>query len=129
QTLINQYGADTVRLFAMFAARPEQSLEWSDAGVEGAFRFIERLWRLVAEHVESGVVAAATSANTDAGKALRRELHESIAKVDDDIGRGYTCNTATAANMEVCFVIGKFSGTDDEAASLRQEELKAVVRK
>ena len=128
QTLINQYGADTVRLFAMFAAPPEQSLEWSDAGVEGAFRFIKRLWRLVAEHVESGVVAAATSANTGAGKALRRKLHETIAKVDDDIGRRYTFNTAIAANMELCNAIGKFSGTDAEAAALRQEALEAVVR-
>src|SRR5699024_4985162 len=65
QELINRYGADTVRLFAMFAAPPEQSLEWSDAGVEGAHRFLKRLWRLVADHVEAGICAPATVAQGD----------------------------------------------------------------
>jgi len=128
QTLINKYGADTVRLFAMFAAPPEQALEWSDAGVEGAHRFIKRLWRLVAEHVEAGSATPATSADTPTGRDLRRKLHETIGKVSDDVGRRYTFNTAIAANMELCNAIGQFEAQDAEAQAVRQEVLEAVVR-
>src|SRR5699024_9845446 len=110
-----RYGADTVRLFMMFAAPPEQSLEWSDAGVEGAHRFIKRLWRLVADHVEAGLAAPATAAESEAGRALRRKLHETIGKVSDDVGRRYTFNTAIAANMELCNAVGKFDDKDAEA--------------
>jgi len=114
QTLIDRYGADTVRLFTMFAAPPEQSLEWSDAGVEGGYRFLKRLWKLVAAHLAGGPVAALeVSALTDQQKALRRQTHETIAKVSDDIGRRYTFNTAIAAVMELINAIGKFS--DDSA--------------
>lgn len=127
QALIDQYGADTVRLFSMFAAPPDQSLEWSDAGVEGAHRFLHRLWRLVATHVEAGVVAPASSADGEAGD-LRRKLHETIAKVGDDIGRRMTFNTAIAAVMELCNALGRL---DDAPApdlqAVRQEALDTVV--
>src|SRR5699024_3641257 len=115
-------------LFAMFAAPPEQSLEWSDAGVEGAHRFIKRLWRLVADHVATGTCAPATMARGDAAKDLRRKVHETIGKVGDDIGRRYTFNTAIAANMALCNAIGRFDGTGAEATAVRREALEAVVR-
>ena len=127
QALIERFGADTVRLFSMFAAPPEQSLEWSDAGVEGAHRFLGRLWRLVADHVEQGVVAPARSAAGDAGE-LRRKLHETIAKVGDDIGRRYTFNTAIAAIMELCNALGKSGGEHAATHAVRQEALEAVVK-
>jgi len=126
QALIDQYGADTVRLFTMFAAPPEQSLEWSDAGVEGANRFLRRLWRLVADHVATGTVAPAASAQDEAGE-LRRKLHETIAKVGDDMGRRYTFNTAIAAIMELCNALGRVDADDAEQQAVRQEALEAVV--
>ncbi|MDA3919261.1 MAG: leucine--tRNA ligase [Salinisphaera sp.] len=128
QALIDQYGADTVRLFSMFAAPPEQSLEWSDAGVEGAHRFLHRLWRLVTAHVNTGLVTPVTSAEGAAGE-LRRKLHETIAKVGDDIGRRMTFNTAIAATMELCNALGRVE--DPPAVDLqavRQEALEAVVK-
>ncbi len=128
EALIAQYGADTVRLFMMFAAPPEQSLEWSDAGVEGAHRFIKRLWRLVADHVEAGVTAPAEMAEDAAGAELRRKLHETIAKVGDDVGRRYTFNTAIAANMELCNALARFGAEGVQAQALRQEALEAVVK-
>jgi len=127
QALIDQYGADTVRLFTMFAAPPEQSLEWSDAGVEGANRFLKRLWRLVTEHVETGIVAPATSAKGAAGD-LRRKLHETIAKVGDDVGRRTTFNTAIAAIMELCNALGRADGSAPDQQAVRQEALEAVVK-
>ena len=103
QGLIDQYGADTVRLFVMFAAPPEQSLEWSDSGVEGAFRFLKRLWRQVYLHVESGItqIKPDQSKLSESQKVLRRQVHQALQKVTDDIGRRFTFNTAIAANMEL----------------------------
>ncbi|HEU0219396.1 MAG TPA: leucine--tRNA ligase, partial [Gallionella sp.] len=102
QAIIDEYGADTARLFMMFAAPPEQSLEWSDAGVEGAFRFLKRVWKAAHDHVEQGIVTAYRSGELSAAaKALRLQLHQTIAKVDDDMGRRKTFNTAIAANMEL----------------------------
>ncbi|MDX1803901.1 MAG: leucine--tRNA ligase [Alcanivorax sp.] len=128
QTMIEEYGADTVRLFMMFAAPPEQSLEWNDAGVEGAHRFIKRLWRQVAEHVEAGTPPALDVATlNDAGKGLRRKTHETIQKVSDDYGRRATFNTAIAAVMELVNEISKFEAGDDNARAARQEALEAAV--
>jgi leucyl-tRNA synthetase len=130
QALIDQYGADTVRLFIMFAAPPEQSLEWSDSGVEGAFRFLKRLWKLVYQHVESGRPAKALdkSALTKEQADLRRQLHQTIAKVSDDFGRRFTFNTAIAANMELVNSLYKFGDTTDNGRALLQEALEAIVR-
>ncbi len=133
QALIEQYGADTVRLFMMFAAPPEQSLEWNDSGVEGAHRFIKRLWRLVSDHVAAGPAPVLDASDLNAAaldddaKALRRKTHETIHKVSDDISRRYTFNTAIAAVMELCNEIGRHEAQDDLARAVRQEALEATV--
>ena len=131
QQMIEEFGADTVRLFMMFAAPPEQSLEWNDSGVEGAHRFLKRLWRLVAEHVEGGPAPALDPATLDdSGKTLRRKTHETIQKVSDDISRRYTFNTAIAAVMELSNEVSRsFNEGDDEgpARAVRQEALEAAV--
>jgi leucyl-tRNA synthetase len=129
QALIDQYGADTVRLFIMFAAPPEQSLEWSDSGVEGAFRFLKRLWKLVYQHVETSQPAKALdkAALTKAQADLRRQLHQTIAKVSDDYGRRFTFNTAIAANMELVNSLYKFNDETDNGRALLQEALEAIV--
>jgi leucyl-tRNA synthetase len=127
QALIDQYGADTVRLFSMFAAPPEQSLEWSDSGVEGANRFLKRLWKLVSNHLESEAAPALdTSALNEQQKNARRKTHETIAKVSDDYGRRQTFNTAIAAVMELCNELGKLDDADQSRAVL-DEALRAVV--
>ncbi|MCD9098449.1 leucine--tRNA ligase [Luteimonas fraxinea] len=128
QSMIGKYGADTVRLFSMFAAPPEQSLEWNEAGVEGMSRFLRRLWNQVQKHVQGGEagvfdVAAATSAQ----KTLRRQLHEAIQKVGDDYGRRHSFNTAIAAVMELLNHVGKFDEADANARALRQETFETIV--
>lgn len=128
QQMIEQYGADTVRLFMMFAAPPEQSLEWNDTGVEGAHRFIKRLWRMVAEHVEGGATPALDpSALSADAKAVRRKTHETIQKVSDDFSRRYTFNTAIAAVMELINDTGRLAAEDEQARAVRQEALEAAV--
>jgi len=129
QALIDKYGADTVRLFIIFAAPPEMSLEWSDSAVEGAFRFLKRLWKQVVTHVETysnnlPVLNPATL--TDGEKALRRQAHETIAKVSDDIGRRYTFNTAVAASMELLNALSRAEKSPQSAAVI-QEGLESVV--
>ena len=128
QELIDRYGADTVRLFSMFAAPPEQSLEWSDAGVDGSHRFLKRLWRLVQE-AESGRPAQTLEAATldKAQKALRRKTHETIAKVSDDYGRRQTFNTAVAAVMELCNEVSRHDGQSAEDAMVIHEALSSAV--
>jgi leucyl-tRNA synthetase len=129
QALIDRFGADTARLFTMFAAPPDLSLEWSDSGVEGAQRFIRRLWRQVHAHVEGTTPGALDpEALDDPGRDLRRKLHDSIAKVTDDIGRRQTFNTAVAANMELLNDLGKFPQEAAQAAAVRQEVLEGIVR-
>jgi leucyl-tRNA synthetase len=129
QALIERYGADTARLFTMFAAPPEQSLEWSDSAVEGASRFLKRLWKLVAGHVnrEGAPAALDPGALGPEQRALRRQVHETIAKVGDDIGRRYTFNTAIAAVMELVNALGRSAGTSEQGRALLQEGLEAVV--
>jgi leucyl-tRNA synthetase len=127
QSLMDSYGADTLRLFSMFAAPPEQSLEWSDEGVQGANRFLKRLWKLAHAHVEGGAVPALDAdALTDQQKDARRKTHETIAKVSDDYGRRQTFNTAIAAVMELCNDIGKLDDSDASRA-ITDEALRAVV--
>jgi leucyl-tRNA synthetase len=128
QAIIDEYGADTARLFMMFAAPPEQSLEWSDAGVEGSFRFLKRVWKATHDHVEQGVVAAYRSGELSAAaKALRLHLHQTIQKVDDDIGRRKTFNTAIAANMELLNALGKFDDKSATGRAVAQETLEAIA--
>jgi len=129
QGLIEQYGADTVRLFIMFAAPPEQSLEWSDSGVEGASRFLKRLWRQVYLHVEAGGISQALdkSALTNGQQAIRRQLHQTIQKVTHDMSVRTIFNTAIAANMELVNSLGKLTDTSANSAAIRQEVLEAIV--
>ncbi|QFU77036.1 leucine--tRNA ligase [Halioglobus maricola] len=127
QSLIDRYGADTVRLFSMFAAPPEQSLEWADSGVEGANRFLKRLWKLVNGHIEAGPAPALdVSALNEQQKNTRRKAHETIAKVSDDFGRRQTFNTAIAAVMELCNELGKL-GDEDQSRAVLDEALRAIV--
>jgi leucyl-tRNA synthetase len=128
QALINQYGADTVRLFSMFAAPPEQSLEWADSGVEGANRFLRRLWKLVATHINAGKVdALATGALDDNQQAVRRKTHETIAKVSDDFGRRQTFNTAIAAVMELCNELSQLADQTGQNLAIEREALESAV--
>ncbi|MCC2681516.1 MAG: leucyl-tRNA synthetase [Nitrosospira multiformis] len=130
QKLVEQYGADTARLFMMFASPPEQTLEWADAGVEGAFRFLKRLWKQVYDHLQqSGTVNGPTPV---AGlgpelKVLRFQLHQTIAKVGDDLGRRHTFNTAIAAVMELMNALGKLQDSSPPARRLMQEALENIV--
>ena len=128
QALIDTYGADTARLFMMFAAPPEQSLEWADSGVEGAHRFLRRLWTFVATHLETGSVEPynAGELNTEL-KTLRRQLHQTIEKITDDYGRRQTFNTAIAAVMELMNAYAKVDGSDAITRSVRQEVLENVT--
>ena len=127
QELIDRYGADTVRLFSMFAAPPEQSLEWSDAGVDGSHRFLKRLWRLVQEAKPASPDVLTTATLDKAQKALRRKTHETIAKVSDDYGRRQTFNTAVAAVMELCNEVSRHEGDSAEDAGVVHEALSAAV--
>ena len=128
QALIDRYGADTVRLFSMFAAPPEQSLEWSDSGVEGANRFLKRLWRLVHEHAPQNTAPTLNlDTLTKEQKDLRRKTHETIAKVADDYGRRQTFNTAIAAVMELCNDISRLDSAADNANAVINEALRAAL--
>ena len=128
QTMVDRYGADTVRLFSMFAAPPEQSLDWNESGVEGMSRFIRRLWNQAGKHVAGGRPGPLdTSALSPAGKALRRQLHETIQKVGDDYGRRHTFNTAIAAVMELLNSLSRYDEASENAAALRQEAFESVT--
>ncbi len=128
QSMIDRFGADTVRLFMMFAAPPEQSLEWSDSGVEGASRFLKRLWRLVVEHLEAGEPGKLDiNALSDAQRELRRKTHETIKKASDDIGRRTTFNTAIAAVMELSNALSKFDDTSPLGLAVAREAIEACV--
>jgi leucyl-tRNA synthetase len=128
QALIDTYGADTARLFMMFAAPPDQSLEWADSGVEGASRFLKRLWKACYEHVELGVVSAYKAGELSAElKALRLQLHQTIEKVGDDYGRRHSFNTAISSVMELMNALAKIEATDATTRSVRQEVLQNVA--
>ena len=132
QELINAYGADTARLFMMFAAPPEQSLEWSDSGVEGAHRFLRRLWRTVYEYLKQGGAVKAFAGNQDGLskelKDLRHKLHATIAKVSDDYGRRQQFNTAIAAVMELLNQYDKTDTGGEQGRAVAQEVLETAVR-
>ncbi len=110
QTTIENYGADTVRLFTMFAAPPEQSLEWTDSGVEGASRFLKKIWKTIHGHIEAGTPGLLDAEKlSEQQKDLRRKTHETIKKVTDDFSRRQTFNTAIAAVMELLNEVGRFA--------------------
>ena len=131
QELIDQYGADTVRLFTMFAAPPELSLEWSDDGVAGAHRFLKRIHTLVTEHLNQGHHVSNEPVDldglSDEARDVYRKLHETIAKVSDDIGRRYHFNTAIASIMELTNSVMKFDAISDADRAVRSEAVEAIV--
>ena len=139
--LIEKYGADTLRVFSMFAAPPDQSMEWSDTGVEGANRFIKRLWRQVFEHVNATQTKGTLLENneleniadidadklTNTQQEIRRKVYNTLEKVTDDMSRRFTFNTAIAANMELINQLSKFHDADEIAQAIRQEALESIV--
>ena len=128
QALIDAYGADTARLFMMFAAPPEQSLEWADSGVEGAHRFLRRLWKAVFDHVALGTTAAYSSGELNVElKTLRLQLHQTIDKVADDYGRRHSFNTAISSVMELMNALAKMECTQTLSRQVRQEVLQNVA--
>ena len=128
ESVIQTLGADTVRLFMMFTAPPEQTLEWSDSGVDGAHRFIKRVWKLSQDVIEAGLVKEydVSSLNSEQ-KSLRREVHKTIAKVTDDLDRRNTFNTAIAAIMELTNKLNKAPLTSDVDKAVMYEAVTAVV--
>lgn len=129
QPLIEKYGADTVRLFILFAAPPEQSLEWNDEGVDGAARFLKRLWKLVAGHVKGcgSVKKLDIAALSVEQKNVRRKTHETIKKVTDDFSRRHTFNTAIAAVMELMNDLNKFSDNSEQGIAVVREAIESIV--
>ena len=126
--IIAKYGADTARLFVMFAAPPELTLDWSDSGIEGANRFIRRLWRMVFEHKQQGLVAKYVSGElTTEQKKLRTQLHQMIAKITNDIGVRKQFNTAIAAIMELLNSYSKVAFIGENGRALSQEVLETAV--
>lgn len=123
QDAVAAVGADAVRLFAMFAAPPDQTLVWSDAGLEGASRFLKRYWRLV-----QATVAGDLPGKELAAADVRRKLHETIAKVGDDMGRRQSFNTAVAALMELVNTLYKLDAADADAAAVARESLLAITQ-
>lgn len=129
QTAVDQYGADTVRLFTMFAAPPEQTLEWNDAGVEGASRFLRRLWKLTYEHLQAGKpVALNVEHLTDSQKDLRRKTHETIMRVNKDYAERQTFNTAIAAAMELFNEISRLADrTSPQMLAVEREAIETSL--
>jgi leucyl-tRNA synthetase len=128
QALVDRYGADTARLFMMFAAPPEQTLEWSDEGVEGAYRFMKRLWKAVHAHVAGGPAPALDPAGLGpAQRDLRRQVHQTLAKVSDDLGRRRTFNTAIAAVMELLNALLRADDASPQGRAVMQEALELAV--
>jgi len=128
QLMVEKYGADTVRLFMMFAAPAEMTLEWQESGVEGSHRFLRRVWKLVYEHSAKGAVAALdASALNNEQKALRRDVHKTIAKVSDDMGRRQTFNTAIAAIMELMNRLVKAPQESEQDRAVLDEMLYPIT--
>lgn len=129
QEMVEKYGADTVRLFMMFASPAEMTLEWQESGVEGAKRFLGRVWNLVYEYSQNPAKTALdmTALSADQ-KALRRDVHKTIAKVSDDIGRRQTFNTAIAAVMELMNKLTRAPLENEQDRAVMAEALSAVVR-
>ena len=128
QTAIDKHGADTVRLFTMFAAPPEQTLEWSNEGVAGAHRFLRKLWTMVQSHIaEDFNIQLDTANHSEAQRDLRRKTHETIAKVNDDYGRRNTFNTAIAAVMELLNEVAKLSDNEPQTLAVRHEALTSAI--
>ncbi len=128
QILVDTLGADTARLFTMFTAPPEQTLEWSDEGVQGASRFLKRIWKAVHTHVAGGAAGPVAPEGLNEGqKALRRQVHQTLVKVSDDLGRRHTFNTAIAAVMELLNALNRAPAATPADRSVGQEALELMV--
>jgi leucyl-tRNA synthetase len=128
ESIIERYGADTARLFMMFASPPDQTLEWSDEGVQGASRFIRRLWTAVHEHLSHGAAPSLeTAVLTPAQREMRRATHLTLTKVRDDIGRRRNFNTAIAAVMELLNAITRFDDESPQGRAVRHEALDVAT--
>ena len=128
QLIIDKYGSDTVRLFTMFASPPEQTMEWSDEGVSGAFKFLKKLWRIVHDQIKlSNEDVIDVSILNDQQKYLRRKTHETIKKVSDDFGRRNTFNTAIAAVMELLNEIPKVDTISPQSIAVRGEAISNAI--
>jgi leucyl-tRNA synthetase len=127
--MITLHGADTVRLYMMMKAPPEQTLEWNDADIKGASGFLKRLWKLVHEHAEQGLVPLLDGTSLTAEqKDVRRKLHDTLAKVGDDFERRFSFNTAVAACMELVNTLSRFDANDTGGRAVMRESLDALVR-
>lgn len=130
--LVERYGADSIRVFMMFKAPPEDTLEWSDDGVEGSARFLRRLWRMVWEHLEKGPPASAPRAElialSPAQREMRRMAHATLVKVTDDFGRRRVFNTAIAAIMELMNALQKFDDASEQGRAVRHEAIELIVQ-
>ena len=128
EDMVDRYGADTIRLYMMMQSPPYQTLEWSDTAVEGAFRFLRRLWRTVADHVAADPVEDLVPERLDPEqRAVRRKIHETIAKAGDDVGRRYTFNTAIAAVIEMLNALRAHEDETPQGRALEREGLKAAI--
>jgi leucyl-tRNA synthetase len=130
QKLLDKYGADTVRTAMMFAAPPDQSFEWSEAGLEGALRFLKRLWTLVHDHAVEAQGDAAefdVAALSEEAGALRRKTYETLARADDDYGRRFQFNTVVSSVMELCNAVSKFAPANANDQGVIHEALRTAV--
>jgi leucyl-tRNA synthetase len=132
QVMINKYGADTVRLFIMFAAPPTQDLEWSDSGLEGSYRFVNKIYRLISAFIEDSkthtVAKLALDALNKEQKSIRQKTHQALAKIGDDMSRRHSFNTAIASLMELSNALIKFSATDEQSMAVRAESVDIILK-
>jgi len=132
QEMIAKYGADTARLFILFAAPPTQDLEWSDTGIEGAYRFVNKFYRLVTGFVDSNKGNKTPKSNledlTDEQKEVRKKTHLALKKVGDDLGRRHSFNTAIATMMELNNTLSKFTDMSEKGVAVRKESIEIMVK-
>ena len=130
--MIEKYGADTVRLFILFAAPPTQDLEWSDSGLEGSYRFVNKIYRLVNSLVDDTKTNTVGSLSIDLlskeQKAIRQKAHQTLGKITDDMSRRHSFNTAIAALMELSNTLAKFTDTDEQSMAVRTESINIILR-
>ena len=132
QEMIAKYGADTVRLFILFAAPPTQDLEWSDSGLEGSYRFVNKIYRLVSNFISEAQSHTVASLNIDtltkAQKDIRQKTHQTLSKITDDMSRRHSFNTAIAALMELSNALAKFTATDEQSMAVRRESIDITLK-
>ena len=132
QEMIAKYGADTVRLFILFAAPPTQDLEWSDSGLEGSHRFVNKIYRLVSSFIEDAKTHTVSNLELNTlnkkQKAIRQKTHQALEKIGDDMSRRHSFNTAIASLMELSNTLIKFADTDEQSMSVRAESINIILK-